>query len=222
MHDITSRIRLVGPPVERDEEILTPQALAFVTALDAAFAERRCEILESRRERRAELRAGGTLDFLASTRAIREDPSWCVAPVGAGLADRRVEITGPPTPTMTVNALNSGANIWMADFEDATTPTWQNLIEGQVALLDALDRRLDFTTADGRRYRLNDEVATIVVRPRGWHLVDKHVLVDGRPISASLLDFGLHFFHGARRQLAVGAVPAFYLPKLESHLEARL
>ena len=216
-------LQLVGPRVPRDAELLTPEALAFVSALDAMFGGARAELLQARRERRARLaRREVRLGFLPQTRDIREDGSWRAAPTPASLADRRVEITGPPTPTMSVNALNSGARVWMADLEDATSPTWENVISGQLTILDALDRTLDFTSAEGKRYRLHDDTATILVRPRGWHLVDKGMLLDGRPVSASLLDFGLHFFHGARKQLANGGVPGFYLPKLESHHEARL
>lgn len=216
-------MKLLGPKVDRDEELLTPEALAFISALDARFGGARAEMLAERRARRIRIANGEEqLGFREDTRAVREDTTWRVAPAPATLSDRRVEITGPPTPTMTVNALNSGARVWMADLEDATSPTWENLIQGQLTILDALDRTLDFTTAEGKRYRLNEEIATIVVRPRGWHLVDKNVLLDGRPISASLLDFGLHFFHGAKRQLAQGGVPGFYLPKLVSHHEARL
>ena len=202
--------------------VMTPEALSFVLALDAKFAERRTQLLERRRDRLRAVRAGERLGFLESTRHIREDLSWRVATPAPSLADRRVEITGPPTRTMTVNALNSGARVWMADFEDATTPTWSNLMEGHTSLMDALDGSLDFVTIEGKRYRVNEDPATIVMRPRGWHLVDKGVLIDGRPISASLLDFGLHAFHCAHRQIARGGVPGFYLPKLESHLEARL
>lgn len=216
-------LQLRARPAHRDAEILTPEALDFVAALDANFGGQRAHLLEERRIRQARISRGEeSLRFLEQTRHIRDDASWQVAAAPATLTDRRVEITGPPTPTMTVNALNSGARVWMADFEDATTPTWANLIEGHLSVLDALDGTLDFTTPEGKRYRLNDEVATILVRPRGWHMVDKNVLLDGRPVSASLLDFGLHFFHGARRQLARGGVPGFYLPKLESHQEARL
>ena len=216
-------LQLRARTAHRDAEILTPEALDFVAALDANFGGQRAHLLEERRIRQARISRGEeSLRFLEQTRHIRDDASWQVAAAPATLTDRRVEITGPPTPTMTVNALNSGARVWMADFEDATTPTWANLIEGHLSVLDALDGTLDFTTPEGKRYRLNDEVATILVRPRGWHMVDKNVLLDGRPVSASLLDFGLHFFHGARRQLARGGVPGFYLPKLESHQEARL
>lgn len=217
------KVELRGPYINRVEEVLTPDAIDFVVALDRQFAGDRADLLDARMLRQKRISEGQlTLDFLEETRHIREDSDWTVAGEAPGLVRRVVEITGPPTPTMTVNALNSGADVWMADFEDATTPTWSNLIEGHLSVLDALDGTLDFTNGDGKRYRLRDDHATIVVRPRGWHLVDKFVIIDGRPISGSLLDFGLHFFHGAHRQLRAGNVPAFYLPKLESHLEARL
>ena len=219
---LTSTIRVGHEPTMDSRRVMTPEALSFVLALDAKFAERRTQLLERRRDRLRAVRAGERLGFLESTRHIREDLSWRVATPAPSLADRRVEITGPPTRTMTVNALNSGARVWMADFEDATTPTWSNLMEGHTSLMDALDGSLDFVTIEGKRYRVNEDPATIVMRPRGWHLVDKGVLIDGRPISASLLDFGLHAFHCAHRQIARGGVPGFYLPKLESHLEARL
>lgn len=216
-------IKLLGPRTTRDDELLTADALAFICALDARFSGPRAEMLENRRARRIRIQCGEeSLGFLPGTQHIRDDVSWRVADPPASLTDRRVEITGPPTPTMAVNALNSGARVWMADLEDATSPTWENIVQGQLTVLDALDRKLDFTTPEGKRYWLHEDIATIVVRPRGWHLVDKHVLLDGRPISASLLDFGLHFFHGARRQIAIGGVPGFYLPKLDSHHEARL
>ncbi len=210
-----------GPSVLRGEEVLTPEALRFVGELDRTFGPRIVTLLNARAERRTRLRNGEGLDFLEHTREIRE-ASWQVASAAPGLIRRQVEITGPPTPQMTVNALNSGADVWMADLEDATAPTWANLISGQVTVLAALDRTLDFTTPAGKHYALGDRLASIVVRPRGLHLVDEHVIRGGRPVAASLLDFGLHFFHGANRQLANGGVPGFYLPKLESHLEARL
>ena len=145
-----------------------------------------------------------------------------MAPPAPGLADRRVEITGPPEAKMTINALNSGAKVWLADFEDASTPAWANVIEGQLNVRDALDRTIDFTSPEGKSYVLGEDLATIVVRPRGWHLPEKHVVVDGQPMSGSLVDFGLYFFHCAHRQIDAGRGPYFYLPKLESHLEARL
>src|SRR5690606_23387751 len=162
------------------------------------------------------------LGFREDTRHIRQDMTWRVAPPAPGLVDRRVEITGPTEKKMTVNALNSGAQVWLADFEDANSPTWSNMIEGQLNLKDAIDRTIDFVTPEGKEYRLAERTATIVVRPRGWHLTEKHLLVGGEPVAASLVDFGLYFFHCARRQLARGLGPYFYLPKLESSEEARL
>ncbi|WP_052394335.1 malate synthase A [Kutzneria sp. 744] len=215
-------IRITGAREARFDEILTPDAIAFVVRLDDEFAGRRAELLAARRERRARFAEGELPDFLPHTKHIREDESWRVAPPAPGLARRRVEITGPPERKMAVNALNSGADVWMADFEDATAPTWHNVISGHLTLIDALDRRIDFTADSGKRYELCEEPATIVVRPRGWHLVDKNVVIDGRPISASLLDFGLALFHSGRRMTERGHGPYFYLPKLESHLEARL
>ncbi|MFI6761610.1 malate synthase A [Micromonospora sp. NPDC050417] len=216
-----------GPPLDgntdRFDEILTPAALAFVARLDAEFAGRRAELLAARTRRRERLSRGEeTLGWLTQTSAVRADDGWRVAGSAPGLVDRRVEITGPPDRRMTVNALNSGAQVWLADFEDALSPTWSNLVGGQLNLRDAVDGRLDFTSATGKRYRVGPEPATIVVRPRGWHLVEKHVVVDGRPVSASLVDFGLYLFHCGQRQLDRGSGPYFYLPKLESHLEARL
>ncbi|OKI12672.1 malate synthase A [Streptomyces sp. CB03911] len=219
---LTSRIETLGETEERFEEILTDEALRFVASLHDAFAGRRAELLAERRRRAAVLARTGALDFLPETRAVREDRSWRVAGAGPGLADRRVEITGPPERRMTVNALNSGAKVWLADFEDATAPTWHNLISGQLNLLDAVGRRIDDTTPDGKRYRIGDSPATIVVRPRGWHLEEAHLLVDGRPAVGALVDFGLYLFHCGQQQIANGSGPYFYLPKLENHLEARL
>ncbi|MFC7546883.1 malate synthase A [Plantactinospora sp. GCM10030261] len=216
------RYEIIGPMADRFEEVLTAEALEFLVALDSEFAARRVALLDTRRARRDRYATGQLPDFLPETAAIRADPTWRVAPPAPGLVDRRVEITGPTDRRMTVNALNSGAKVWLADFEDATAPTWHNLITGQVNLIDALDRRIDFTDPRGKRYALGDDLATIVVRPRGWHLVEKGIAVDGRPISASLVDFGLYLFHCARRQLDRGAGPYFYLPKLEGHREARL
>src|SRR6266700_4713173 len=220
----TERVEITGPYGDRYDEILTPQAIDLIAALHAELGPRRSELLAARRRRQAELSGGAMLDFLPETQDIRDDLSWRVAPLAAGLVDRRVEITGPTDKKMTVNALNSGANVWLADFEDANTPLWDNMITGQLNLTDALDRTIDYTSADGKDYRLapDDQLATIVVRPRGWHLEEKHVLVDGERISGSLFDFALYFFHCARRQLAAGKGPYFYLAKMESHLEARL
>ncbi|MFE5867693.1 malate synthase A [Streptomyces roseifaciens] len=210
--------------LERQEEVLTEPALAFVAELHRRFTPRRDELLARRAERRAEIARTGTLDFLAATRAVREDPSWRVAPAPPALEDRRVEITGPTDRKMTVNALNSGARVWLADFEDASAPTWENVVLGQLNLIDAFERRIDFTDARGKAYALRPagELATVVVRPRGWHLDERHVTVDGRPVPGALVDFGLYFFHNAHRLLGLGKGPYFYLPKTESHLEARL
>jgi malate synthase len=217
-------VEITGPHGDRYDEILTPEALGLIAALQREFGARRAELLAARTARQEELSAGAMLDFLPGTRQLREDTSWLVAPPAPGLLDRRVEITGPTERKMTINALNSGANVWLADFEDANTPLWENMIIGQLNLKDALDRTLDFTSEEGKSYRLRPagELATIVVRPRGWHLDEKHLLVDGQRVSGSLFDFALYFCHCARRQLEAGSGPYFYLPKIESHLEARL
>ncbi|NUR86192.1 MAG: malate synthase A [Nonomuraea sp.] len=211
-------MEITGPMLDGFDEILTPQALEFIGTLEREFGARRLELLEARQVRQAELSAGGTLDFLPETEQVREG-DWQVAPPAPGLVDRRVEITGPVDRKMTINALNSGAKVWLADFEDANSPLWENCVSGQLNLRNALDRTIDFETG-GKRYALrdDDELATIVVRPRGWHLTEKHA----ENMSASLFDFGLYFFHCAKRQLAKGKGPYFYLPKMESHLEARL
>jgi len=217
-------IQITGAAGDRYDEILTPEALDLVAALQREFGPRRAELLAARARRQEELIAGANLDFLPGTSSIRADRSWKVAPPAPGLVDRRVEITGPTDKKMTINALNSGAKVWLADFEDANTPLWDNMVTGQLNLKDALDRTIDFTSADGKDYLLapDADLATIVVRPRGWHLDEKHLLVDGQRTSGSLFDFALYFFHCARRQLAKGKGPYFYLAKLESHLEARL
>src|SRR6202044_531464 len=180
--------------------------------------------LAARRARQVPLQAGGMLDFLPETKAIRADDAWRVTEPAPGLVDRRVEITGPTDRKMTINALNSGAKVWLADFEDANTPLWDNMITGQLNLKDALDRTIDFTSEEGKSYQLRPdaELATIVVRPRGWHLDEKHLIIDGERASGSLVDFALYFFHCAQRQLDKGRGPYFYLAKMESHLEARL
>ncbi|MGW0966492.1 malate synthase A [Streptomyces sp. NPDC002516] len=221
---LTQRVRVLATPGDRHEEILTPAALDFVGRLAAAFGERRRDLLKERRRQALRIAAGSPLDFPLATSEVRADPTWRVAPAAPGLTDRRVEITGPPDRRMAVNALNSGARVWMADFEDATAPTWDNVVGGQLALLDAIERRIDFTTEDGRTYRLadRDRLATIVVRPRGWHLTEDHLEFDGGPVPAALVDFGLYFFHCARRQIDAGQGPYFYLPKLENRYEARL
>jgi len=207
--------------VQGAEQVLTDEAVAFVTGLHRRFEGRRQELLRRRAARAAELQAGGTLDFLDETREIRAG-DWTVSPPPPDLQDRRVEITGPTDRKMMINALNSGARGFMADFEDSNSPTWQNMIQGHVNLTDAIDGTIEFTSPEGKDYRLGDEVATLLVRPRGWHLPEKHLLVDGEPISGALFDFGMHFFRNARRLLDKGSGPYFYLPKMESHLEARL
>jgi malate synthase len=217
----TGQIVLKGPNNGRSTEVLTPGALAFVARLQSEFGARRVELLRLRDERQARLDAGDLPDFLPTTRSVRES-DWKVAKAPRDLEDRRVEITGPTDRKMLINALNSGARVFMADFEDANSPTWANLVEGQLNLIDAIERRIDFTSPEGKEYRLNDKVATLVVRPRGWHLEERHVELGGKPVSGSLFDFGLYFFHNAERLKKKGSGPYFYLPKLESHLEARL
>jgi malate synthase len=217
-------VEITGPKGDRFDEVLTPEAAGLIAALQRELGGRRTELLAARAARQQELSAGGTLDFLAATQQIRDDPDWRVAAPAPGLVDRRVEITGPTDRKMTINALNSGAKVWLADFEDANTPLWENMVSGQLNLIGALDRTLDFTSEEGKSYQLGPDadLATIVVRPRGWHLDEKHLLVDGQRVSGSLFDFALYFFHCARRQLEKGSGPYFYLPKIESHLEARL
>lgn len=212
-------------PLPRQEEVLTDAALAFVAELHRQFTPRRNELLVRRGERRAEIARTSTLDFLPETAAVRADDSWKVAPAPAALNDRRVEITGPTDRKMTINALNSGAKVWLADFEDASAPTWENVILGQLNLTDAYERRIDFTDPrSGKSYALKpaDELATVVTRPRGWHLDERHIQLDGTPVPGALVDFGLYFFHNAQRLIDLGKGPYFYLPKTESHLEARL
>jgi malate synthase len=219
----TEGVEITGPAGDRYDEILTPEALGLIAALHRELGARRAELLAARDRREADLIAGGTLDFLPETKNIREDPTWRVAQPAPGLIDRRVEITGPTDQKMTVNALNSGAKVWLADFEDASSPLWGNVITGQLNLRDALDRTIDFSQG-GKEYKLrpDDELPTIVPRPRGWHLDEKHITVDGKRASGSLVDFGLYMATSAQRQLDKGKGPYFYLPKIESHLEARL
>ena len=202
-------------------EILTPEALNFVATLSRAFEARREELLQKRVQRQADIDAGKLPDFLPETEQIRNG-TWTIAPIPADLQDRRVEITGPVDRKMVINALNSGAKVFMADFEDAHSPTWEATIQGQINVRDAIDRTITFTGPEGKEYRLNEQIATLLVRPRGWHLDEKHMLIDGKPISGGIFDFGLYFFHNAKRLMAKGTGPYFYLPKLESHLEARL
>ncbi|MEV8526151.1 malate synthase A [Streptomyces sp. NPDC052000] len=211
-------------PLPRQDEVLTDAALAFVAELHRNFTARRDELLTRRKDRRAEIARTSTLDFRPETAEIRA-ADWKVAPAPAALNDRRVEITGPTDRKMTINALNSGAKVWLADFEDASAPTWENVVLGQLNLIDAYERRIDFTDPkSGKSYALKDaaELATVVMRPRGWHLEERHLQFDGRPVPGALVDFGLYFFHNARRLIDLGKGPYFYLPKTESYLEARL
>jgi malate synthase len=222
--DTPDGLMITGDIAPRAGEVLTPRALELIAVLHRALDDRRLELLEARARRVADLAAGGTLDFLPETRHIREDPTWRVAPPAPGIEDRRCEITGPTDRKMTINALNSGAKAWLADHEDANTPQWSAVVGGQLNLLDAINRTIDFTGENGKHYALkpDDELATIIVRPRGWHLPEKHILVDGRPVSGSLVDFALYLATAGLRQIEKGQGPYFYLPKMESHLEARL
>ncbi len=214
-------IEIRAPVRPAAAEILGPDALAFVAGLHREFNPRRERLLAARAERRARIRAGEMPYSLAATRTVREE-AWTVAPLPRDLEDRRVEITGPVDRKMMINALNSGASGFMADFEDALSPTWENVVEGQANLAGAVRRTIEYTAPDGKVYRLGEQTATLLVRPRGWHLADRHVLIDGRPVSAGLLDFGLYMYRNARALLDRGTGPYFYLPKIESHLEARL
>ena len=223
----TSRMEILGRNDDRFDDILTPEALSFLTRLHDQFAGRRHERLDARMQSRRHIDNGRNLKFLSETAAVRDNPGWRVAGAGPGLHDRRVEITGPTDRKMTINAMNSGAQVWLADQEDATSPTWDNVIGGQINLFDAIRRQIDFVSAEGKSYTLGENTPTIVMRPRGWHLVEKHLRYTdqagiGSPASASLVDFGLYFFHNAKELIARGAGPYFYLPKLENHLEARL
>jgi malate synthase len=195
------------------EEILTPEAVAFVATLVRSFSERREHLLAKRAERQAKLDAGELPHFLPETAHIRSS-DWQVAPVPADLQDRRVEITGPTDRKMVINALNSGAKVFMTDFEDSNAPTWDNMIEGQINLRDAIRRTITYTSPEGKPYKLNDSVAVMMVRPRGWHLDEKHMLVDGKPVPGGIFDFGLYFYTNAKELLARGSGPYFYLPKM--------
>ena len=216
-------VEISGPSLARFEEVLDPKALELIGLLHRELDGRRLELLGARRERTERLAAGELLGFLPDTSAVRDDDTWRVAEPAAGLVDRRVEITGPTDRKMTINALNSGAKVWLADHEDANTPHWENVIGGQLNLLDAITGEIAFENPDGRVYRLNDgELATIVFRPRGWHLPEKHITVDGHETSGSLVDFALYLATCGQLQVDRGQGPYYYLPKMESHLEARL
>jgi malate synthase len=207
---------------EEFAEILTPEAVAFVAKLSREYRGRVEELLARRAERQERISAGEMPDFLPETREIREG-DWKIAPIPNDLQDRRVELTGPPDRKMTINALNSGASCWMADFEDANCPTWHNMLESQLNMKEAIERTIAFDDPKtGKHYELNEDVAVILARPRGWHLFEKHMLVDGEQVPGGLFDFGLYFFHNAQTLLDIGSGPYFYLPKMESHLEARL
>ena len=214
-------IEITGTLPENFSEILVPEALKLVAKLHRTFNGRRKELLERRNRRQADLDNGKTPDFLPETAQIRAD-NWKVAPIPKDITDRRVEITGPTDRKMVINALNSGAKVFMADFEDANAPTWHNMVDGHINLRDAVRRTIEFQSPEGKAYRLKDQVAVLFVRPRGWHLVEKHLLVDGEPVAGGLFDFGLYLFHNAKELLSRGSGPYFYLPKMESHLEARL
>src|ERR1700739_225602 len=215
-------LQILAPAHPSKDRVLTPDALEFIVELQRRFNPRRTELLAERAERQKAVDAGERPDFLPGTKSIRES-EWTVAPIPTDLQDRRVEITGPVDRKMIINALNSGAKVFMADFEDSNTPTWANQIEGQANLVDAVRRTITYSDpASGKNYKLNERTAVLLVRPRGWHLDEKHVLVDGTPMSGALFDFGLYFLHNAKELLARGSGPYFYLPKIESHLEARL
>ena len=214
-------VNIIGTVSDSFAEILTDEALQFVVRLHRYFNPTRLELLENRQTRQAELDAGNRPNFLANTEAIRSG-NWKITPVPADLQDRRVEITGPVDRKMIINALNSGVKVFMADFEDSNSPTWDNIINGQINLRDAVNKTINFTNTIGKHYELKENPATLMVRPRGWHLVEKHITVDGEPISASIFDFAMYFFHNVNSLKANGTGPYFYLPKLESHLEARL
>jgi malate synthase len=219
-----SGLEVEGARQDRQEEVLTPRALELIALLHRELNPRRLELLRAREDRVRALADGGSLRFLPETAHIREDGSWQVAGPAPGLVDRRVEITGPTDRKMTINALNSGAKVWLADHEDANTPLWENVVSGQLNLMDAIDRKIDFSSPEGKRYELrpDEELPTIVVRPRGWHLPEKHITVDGERTSGSLVDFALYLANSGQKQIDKGLGPYFYLPKMESHLEARL
>ncbi len=214
-------VTIAGHTEGRFTSILTDDAVAFLADLHRRFNPVRRELLARRRDRQSANDAGMSFDFLTDTAHVRTG-DWAVRPVPSDLADRRCEITGPTDRKMVINALNSGARVFMTDFEDSNSPTWHNMVDGQINLYDAIRRQIDFTNDEGKAYTLSEDPAVLMVRPRGWHLDERHLLIDGEPVSASLFDFGLYFFHNAEELLSRGSGPYFYLPKLESHLEARL
>src|SRR5919202_4439435 len=220
MATTVSGVEILGPVEGRFEEVLTEDAVGFVGELHRRFDGRRRELLDARRERQRRLDEGGTLDFLPETREVREG-DWQIAPAPPDLENRRVEITGPTNRKMVINALNSGAEGFMADFEDSNSPTWHNVIDGHVNLTDAIERTIELEE-DGKSYTLNEDVATLLVRPRGWHLPEKHIRIDGEAVAGAFVDFGLYFQRNAKRLMEKGSGAYFYLAKMESHLEARL
>ncbi len=217
----TNGVRFTEPITPEQREILSDGAVAFLAKLVREFGPKRAELLRKRTERQMRIDQGELPTFLIETRGVREG-AWTCAPIPKDLMDRRVEITGPTDRKMIINALNCGASVFMADFEDANSPTWKNMIQGQVNLRDTVRRKIDFTSPEGKEYKLKSKTATLMVRPRGWHLEEKHVLIDGKPISASIFDFAVFFYHNAQALVKNGTGPYFYLPKMESHLEARL
>jgi malate synthase len=219
--DLPNGVKIRGAIASGYDEILTPEALSFVAKLHRAFESRRRECLRRRQSRQEAFDLGESLDFPGDTKHIREG-DWSCAAIPRDLQDRRVEITGPTDRKMVINALNSGAKVFMADFEDANAPTWANMVEGQINLRDAIRRTITFTNPEGKEYRLNERIAVLFVRPRGWHLNEEHLLIDGEPVAGAFFDFGLFFFHNARELITRGSGPYFYLPKMESHLEARI
>src|SRR5437868_7969927 len=221
MTSLPDGIEIRGEMASGFDQVLTRDALTLVAKLQRELGQRRVECLNRRQERQARLDAGESLDFLSETKQIR-DADWSCASIPADLRDRRVEITGPTDRKMVINALNSGAKMFMADFEDANSPTWQNMVEGQINLRHAIRRQISFQSPEGRDYKLREPTAVLLVRPRGWHLDEKHVLIDGKRISGALFDFGLFFFNNALELINRGSGPYFYLPKMESHLEARI
>lgn len=218
---MSAQLRITGNMNEGFKDILTPGAMEFFTALETEFRAKRKELLERRKTVQKEIDAGKLPAFPEHTKSIRES-EWKVASIPDDLKDRRVEITGPVDRKMIINALNSGANVFMADFEDSNSPTWTNCIEGQINLRDAIDGKIAYTSPEGKSYKLADKTAVLMVRPRGWHLEEKNIMLDGERVSASIFDFAIYFYHNARKLMAKGSGPYFYLPKLENHLEARL